>query len=85
MPKRCPSETSNAEGASTHGSHLTFGAEGAKLLSNVTEAEKAQEECKSKWDEINKSISAEATAFHVMTNTDFSNGLGSERSNYHLG
>lgn len=48
---------------------------GSRLLSKVTEAEKAHEECKSKWDDINRSISAEAQAFHVMTNADFSHGL----------
>lgn len=48
---------------------------GAKLAAKVSEAEKALEETKSKWEAISSSISKEASNFHRLTNADFARGL----------
>jgi hypothetical protein len=48
---------------------------GAKLAAKVSEAEKALEETKAKWDAISASISDEAKNFHKLTNADFAKGL----------
>ena len=48
---------------------------GAKLQSKVSEAERALEETKAKWDTISESLAQEAAEFHAITNADFANGL----------
>jgi hypothetical protein len=48
---------------------------GQKLAAKVSEAERALEETKSRWESISDSISTESDAFHAMTNADFSEGL----------
>jgi len=48
---------------------------GQKLQSKVSEAERALEETKAKWDTISESLAQEAAEFHAITNADFAEGL----------
>jgi len=75
-------ESSNSEGAGMMSSLLARMEKmiddpqrGAKLQEKVSEAERAQVECKSKWESISGSVAKETQSFHAMTNADFSCGL----------